>query len=210
MNTERPRLLPINEPAAEFSEEDQKKLKELEDKVEASAMDFCLSIAEIHNYKDGLFWKGRYESFAQYVKVRFGYGEQHAYRLASTGVFVTELKDSRRNLPLPQTEIQVRHIINKIPSARRIDCWEQITQKHEAKKLTGEIIEAEVIEFRKTIPKEELKLLKPTPKPKKKTGVREIKKASRSLIEKLKKAVSGLPNSADILKGIKKVEDLIG
>ena len=212
MNAERPRLPHTSAPEALFKKENQAKLKELEDKVERSAMDFCLSIAEIHNYKNGLFWKDRYESFPQYVKARFGYGEQHAYRLAATGVFVTQLIESGKKIPLPQTEIQVRHILNKIPPTRQIQCWEHITQKHETNQRTGQIIEAEVALFRKTLSKQEIKDLKPAQKTKakKKTGVREIKKMSKDLLERLKKAVSTLPNSADILKGIKKVEDLIG
>ena len=194
-----------------MAKEDKKKLEELEAKVERSAMDLCRNLAEIHNYKDGLFWK-EHGSFHAYVKARFNYGEQHAYRLVAAGDFISELEASTKKIPLPEKEIQVRHIINKIPEPRRIQCWEEITQKYKPEEWTGDVIEAEVIEFRKTIPKDELKAAKPASraKTKKKTGVREVKKMSKDLLERLKKAVSSLTNAADILKGIKKVEDLIG
>ena len=212
MNTERPRLPSTTTPTPRFAKEDKKKLEELEAKVERSAMDLWRNLAEIKNYKEGLFWKDRYDSFAGYVKARFNYGEQHAYRLVAAGDFISELEASTKKIPLPEKEIQVRHIINKIPESRRIQCWEEITQKYKPEEWTGDVIEAEVIEFRKTIPKDELKAAKPASraKTKKKTGVREVKKTSKDLLERLKKAVSSLTNAADILKGIKKVEDLIG
>ena len=211
MNTERPRLPSTTTPTPRFAKEDKKKLEELEAKVERSSMDLCRNLAEIHNYKDGLFWK-EHGSFHAYVKARFNYGEQHAYRLVAAGDFISELEASTKKIPLPEKEIQVRHIINKIPEPRRIQCWEEITQKYKPEEWTGDVIEAEVIEFRKTIPKDELKAAKPASraKTKKKTGVREVKKMSKDLLERLKKAVSSLTNAADILKGIKKVEDLIG
>jgi len=212
MNTERPRLPSTTSPTTRLAKEDEKKLKELEAKVERLAMDVCRNLAEIKKYKEGLFWKDRYDSFAGYVKARFNFGEQHAYRLAAAGDFIIQLDDSGKKIPLPEKEIQVRYLINKIPEPRRIQCWEGITQKYKPEEWRGEVIENEVIEFRKTIPKDELKAAKPASraKTKKKTGVREVKKMSKDLLERLKKAVSSLTNAADILKGIKKVEDLIG
>jgi hypothetical protein len=134
----------------------------------------------------------------------------HAYRLAAAGDFVLQLEDSKKKLPLPVQEIQVRHLINKIPESRRIQCWEGITQKYKPQEWTGDIIEVEVVKFRKTIPKDELNKTKPELKVKKKNGVKEAKKSGKELIKKLKKAVSILPNADEILKQLLKIEELIG
>jgi hypothetical protein len=91
-NTTRPLLLAPTAAISFLSEEDTLKLKELERKVENSFLETSRALCEIKNYKDGLFWKGRFNSFADYVKERFNYQAQHAYRLAAAGEFVKQIE----------------------------------------------------------------------------------------------------------------------
>ena len=80
--------------------------------------------------------------------------------------YILELENSKSTAPMPLRESQVRPLLNKLPKTRQVPCWEVITQKTEPAKLTGEFIEAEVIEYRKNIPEEELKANKRKRKPK--------------------------------------------
>ena len=80
--------------------------------------------------------------------------------------YILELENSKSTAPMPLRESQVRPLLNKLTKTRQVPCWEVITQKTEPAKLTGEFIEAEVIEYRKNIPEEELKANKRKRKPK--------------------------------------------
>lgn len=195
----------------ELKPADLKLLRELEAKVESSAMDFCVALAEIRSHKDGIFWKGEHSTFQEYVRVRFGYGEQHAGRLVAAGGFVLQLEDSKSSAPRPVRENQVRPLLNKLPTKHQVPCWEQITEKMAPAKLTGDIIEAEVITYRKTIPKQELEANKRRRKPKKDHIPPEDKAREKShkLVEKLKAFAGSLPQSESILKALKELKTLI-
>lgn len=190
---------------------DQKLLRDLEAQVEKSAMDFCVALAEIHSHKDGIFWKSEYSTFQEYVRVRFGYGEQHAGRLVAAGGFVLQLEDSKSTAPRPVRENQVRPLLNKLPTKHLVPCWEQITEKTAPAKLTGDIIEAEVITYRKTIPKQELEANK-RPRKAKKDRIPPEEKArekSHALVDRLKAFAGQLPQSDSILKVLKELKSLI-
>lgn len=202
----RPLLPVIKSPNSGLSPEDKAKLRDLEEKILKSTMDVCVHLAEIKGYKNGIFWNDRYDSFADYVRDRFQYQTQHAYRLAAAGEFVLLLEASAKTLPLPSNEIQVRHIINKIPEKKRVECWEKITKKFQREEWTGDVIEAAVVAFRNTIPEEELI---PARQLKKKPVLSEIRKKSHVQINRLKATVAPLPNANDILVHITKLEKLI-
>lgn len=212
VNTTRPRLIAPTAAISFLSQEDTLKLNELERKVQNSFLETCRALCEIKNYKDGLFWKGRFNSFAEYVKERFNYQAQHAYRLAAAGEFVQRIEvhnsSSTTKIPLPEKEIQVRHIINKIPEDKRLQCWQGIATKTAPSELSGVVIEAEVVEFRKKLPRNELRAHTRQRKPK--PGIAEVKNASLRLVEKLNRAVQSLPNSEQLLKGLKRITKLIG
>ena len=197
--------------ALQPSTADLKLLRELEAKVEKSAMDFCVALAEIRGHKDGIFWKGEHSTFQEYVRVRFGYGEQHAGRLVAAGGFVLQLEDSKSSAPRPVRENQVRPLLNKLPTKHQVPCWEQITEKMAPAKLTGDIIEAEVITYRKRIPKQELEANKRTRKAKKDRIPPEetAREKSRKLVERLKAFAGVLPQSESILKALKELKTLI-
>jgi len=210
----RPRLgLPTNS-VPELTPEDASVLEALEKQVENSFLATCQALWEIKSYKDGVLWKDRYTTFPEYAKARFNYREQHAYRLLAAGNFVHEIvavnnsSQEKDKLPLPEKEIQVRHIINKIPENRRLQCWQGITRKCSPSELTGVAIETEVIEFEKSLPKEELKTK--ARKRKGKAGIDKIKKTSLPLIGRLKKAISAHPEAQELLKHLVKIEELIG
>lgn len=105
-NPARPRLLAPTAAISFLNQEDTLKLRELERKVENSFLETSRALCEIKNYKDGLFWKGRFNSFAEYVKERFNYQAQHAYRLAAAGEFVKQIEShnssSTAKIPLPE------------------------------------------------------------------------------------------------------------
>ena len=197
--------------ALQPSTADLKLLRELEAKVEKSAMDFCVALAEIRGHKDGIFWKGEHSTFQEYVRVRFGYGEQHAGRLVAAGGFVLQLEDSKSSAPRPVRENQVRPLLNKLPTKHQVPCWEQITENTTPAKLTGDIIEAEVIEYRKKIPKKELQANK-RPRKAKKNRIPPEEKArekSHALVVKLKAFAEQLPQSEKILTTLKELTALI-
>jgi hypothetical protein len=203
-------LLPITKASVStLSSADSRLLEQLEARVEHSMMDFCVALAEIQKHKAGIFWRERYGSFAEYVRDRFGYKEQHAYRLAAAGAFVLEL--DAKNIPRPTNEIQARHVINKIPATHRVECWKKITQKLPSKEMTGDLIAAEVMSYRKTLPKDLLKTEKPPRKPNKVplAGVQKDRRISHELVGKLKIATAELPCAADIHGFITKIEELI-
>jgi len=195
----------------ELKPADQKLLRELEAKVESSAMDFCVALAEIRSHKDGIFWKSEHSTFQEYVRVRFGYGEQHAGRLVAAGGFVLQLEDSKSPAPRPVRENQVRPLLNKLPTKHQVPCWEVITEKTAPAKLTGDIIKAEVIKYRKTIPERELQASKPARKAKKNRIAPEEKarEKSHALVDKLKAFAELLPQSDSILKALNELKSLI-
>jgi len=209
-NTSRPRLLSPTAAISSLSQEETLMLNELEKKVENSFLDTCRALCEIKNYKDGLFWKDRFSSFAEYVKERFNYQIQHAYRLAAAGEFVRQIEShnssSTTKIPLPEKEIQVRHIINKIPEKERLQCWEGLTSKCSPSELTGVAIEAEVVEFRKKLPGEKI----PIRKRKQQNRVQEITNASLRLIKNLRMLVLAHPKAKQILKQVQKIEQILG
>jgi hypothetical protein len=177
---------------------------------EASIPPSLRALAEIKNYREGIFWKGRFDSFPEYVKARFNYKEQHAYRLAAAGDFVLQLEGEGRDIPIPDKEIQIRYILNKISKRRQVECWESIVSKYKPEEWTGDLIEAEVITFRKGLPKDELQQTRPLSKNQKKLSNSDARRSSLALVERLKKAVLRLESASEILKQIEKVERLIG
>ena len=181
-----------------LSEDDQALLLKLEAKVEKSAMAFCVALADIRDYKAGAFWEG-YSNFNEYVLKRFGYQAQHAGRLVATGCFVKKLKDAGCKV-LPLRESQARHILTKVPGDLQAECWEKITKKRPLHELTGDIIEAEVIAFRKTISPAILKAAKPNraPKQKRPPQVERARTKCFDLVKKLKEISQNLPTSSDI------------
>ena len=197
-----------------LSEDDQQKLVELESRVENSMMDFCVSLAEIRDYKEGIFWTDRYQFFPDYVKSRFGYGEQHAGRLVAAGKFVRALEQANSAAPKPIRESQIRPILNKLPEGRHVECWELLTKDKEAQaipKISADIVEAKVVEFRKTIPKAELDELK-RPRKEKANAVPSVERArvhSRTLVGKLLNTTGKLPKAAKIKGLLEKISELI-
>jgi len=68
-------------------------------------------------------------------------------------------------------------------------------------------MEAEVVNFRKKLPKQ---VTAHTRQRKAKPDIGEIKNASLLLVEKLNRAVQSLPNAEQLLKGLKRITKLIG
>ena len=99
-----PKLQPAIVATQTLSAADKDLLARLESEVENSVMSFCVALAKIRDYRDGIFWNGKYDSFPEYVKLRFGYSEQHAGRLANAGGFVRELEDAKPDVPKPIRE----------------------------------------------------------------------------------------------------------
>jgi hypothetical protein len=209
-NPARPRLLAPTAAISFLNQEDTLKLRELERKVENSFLETSRALCEIKNYKDGLFWKGRFNSFAEYVKERFNYQAQHAYRLAAAGEFVKQIEShnssSTTKIPLPEKEIQVRHIINKIPEDKRLQCWQGLASKCSLSGLTGVVIKAEVVQFRKSLPREKIHTRQRKPL----DQVRIIEDASLRLIKNLRMLVLAHPKAKQILKQVQKIEGILG
>ena len=197
--------------ATSLSEDDKKLLADLEAQIENSRMNFCVALAEIRDHKDGIFWKETHGSFQEYVRTRFGYGEQHTSRLVATGGFLLALGNAHSSAPKPIRENQVRPIINKLPKNHHVPCWELITQTNAPDKLTGETVKAGVVEYRKTIPTAELQTSKPDRKPKKTALENQIKSksASLALIKRLKLATEHLPNANEIHRSLESLISMI-
>ncbi len=206
-----PTLVRKQQPHAALSLSDQKLLAELEAKVENSMMGFCVALAEIRDHKDGVFWKERYTSFQEYARARFGYGEQHTGRLIATGGFLLELENSKSKAPKPVRENQVRPLLNKLPAEHQIPCWEKITGKTPPSKLTGDIIEAQVVQYRKNIPAAELAAVKPERRPKKNAPPPDerARGMSHAWLEKLKASTAALPQAEAIGKLLDQVAVLV-
>lgn len=198
-NMKPPTLIREPSKASALTPDDRKLLAQLEARVENSMMDFCKALAEIRDYKDGILWKRDHSSFQEYAHARFGYGEQHAGRLVATGDFLRGLENSGSKAPMPIRENQVRPLLNKLPARHQIPCWEKITKANPPSKLTGDIITAGVVQYRKTIPAAELNATKPDRRPKKSSPpVKKALEQCHSLLAKLKLAAAALPNSSDI------------
>jgi len=210
-NMKPPTLIREGRKASALTPADRELLAELESRVENSMMDFCRALAQIRDHKDGIFWKRDHSSFQEYARARFGYGEQHAGRLVATGGFLLELENSGSTAPIPVRENQVRPLLNKLPARHQIPCWEKITKANPPSKLTGDIITAQVVQYRKTIPAAELNATKPTRKPKKNSSVPEnkIRERCHDLLAKLRLATESLPKVTTIHDILDSLEELV-
>lgn len=206
-----PTLIRESPKASALTPADRELLAELESRVENSMMDFCRALAQIRDHKDGIFWKRDHSSFQEYVRGRYGYGEQHAGRLVATGGFLLQLENSESKAPKPIRENQVRPLLNKLPASHQIPCWEKITSNTPPAKLTGDIIAAEVVQYRKTIPAAELNATKPDRKPKKsfRPNEKKVREQCHTLLAKLKLVTTGLPKVTTIHGLLKSVAELI-
>lgn len=68
------------------------------------------------------------------------------------------------------------------------------------------MIKAEVVQFRKSLPREKI----PTRKRKPQDPVRDIANASLRLIKNLRRLVLAHPNAKQILKQVQKIEQILG
>lgn len=187
---------------------DRKLLTELETRVENSVMEFCVALAQIRDHKDGIFWRDQYGSFPEYVRIRFGYSEQHAGRLAATGGFLLHLADKKSTAPRPISESQVRPLLNKLEPEHQVSCWEHITESKAPAELTRDVVEAEVAQYRRNLPKIERK--QERAKPKKKTNNKQAaRERGHELVAKLRTATATLPQARDILKLLDRLEAIL-
>lgn len=203
-----PKLQPAIVTTPNLSASDRELLARLESEVENSVMSFCVALAKIRDYNNGIFWKDDYDSFPEYVKLRFGYSEQHAGRLANAGGFVRQLEDAKPEALRPIRESQVRPLLAKLLPAHVIPCWEIITEKKAPSELTADMIKAEVLEYRKRIPNAQLpptrKRDETRPSP-----VKVAKDRSHIWLKKLKVSTVALPRAVEILMLLERLENLI-
>ena len=195
-----------------LNSDEEQHLRSLEAKVEASAMDFCRALAQIRSYKEGLFWKNEFGTFEEYVRVRFGFKGQHAGRLVATGNFVLRLENSKNPPKLPLRESQVRPLLNKLPEKHQGWCWKIITEKISPAALTMDIIEAEVIAYRKkNVTKEELEAanLIRAPKTNHTPPDEKARRKCYALIRQIKALSQNLPKHGDIIDLLGELKDFI-
>lgn len=204
----RPTLVLSPQKQSSLPPADRKLLAELEARVESSVMEFCVALAQIRDHKNGIFWREQYESFPEYVRIRFGYSEQHAGRLAAAGGFLLHLEDKKSTAPRPISESQVRPLLNKLEPEHQISCWEHITENKAPAELTRDVIEAEVAQYQKSLPKSERK--QERAKPKKKTDNKQAaRERSHELVAKLRTATATLPQARDILKLLDQLDSVL-
>ena len=174
-------------------------------------MDCCVSLAKIRDHEGGRLWNQEYQTFNEYVYTRFNYSSQHALRQLAAGEFVLALENSRCGAPYPLHESQVRPIVQKLPENRRVECWVQICNKHQGVDIKAHVVEAEVIEFKKKIPKEELIGTRRAGKPKgsKPDATEAARQQSVRLLLKLEEATRSLPLHSEITRLLKPVLHLI-
>jgi len=186
-------------------------LTKLEATVEGTWLDCCIALARIRDYEGGRLWSREYKSFNEYVYSRFNYSSQHALRQVAAGEFILALENAGSSAPPPLRESQVRPIIQKLPENRRVECWEQIYKKHQVRDIKAVDVTAEVIQFKKTIPKEELIGTRKAGKPKgSKSDPTEVaRKRSKELLCRLEENSRLLPQHPEISKLLKRVLVLI-
>lgn len=194
-----------------LSREEQSLLTELEARVEGAWMECCYALAKIRDYEGGRLWNQEYKSFNEYVYSRFNYSSQHALRQVAAGEFILALESSGSKAPPPLRESQVRPIIQKLPEKHRVECWELIYEKHQVRDIKATVVESEVIQFKKGIPREELigtrKAGKPTASKPDPTAL--ARKQSMDLLCRLEETARLLPQKKNISKLLKSVLALI-
>jgi len=202
-------LAPVRE--SNLSTVDQSLLTELEAKVENSWLDCCYALAKIRDYEGGRLWNQEYKTFNEYVYSRFNYSSQHALRQVAAGEFILALENAGSGAPPPRRESQVRPIIQKLPERHRVECWEQICEKHPGEDIKAVVVEAEVVQFKKRIPKEELIGTRKAGKPKgvKPDATEAARQRCERLFHRLEEATQPLPRHQEIIRLLKPVLRLI-
>ena len=168
-------------------------------------------MARIRYYEGGRLWNRQYKTFNEYVYSRFSYSSQHALRQVAAGEFILALENAKSGAPYPHRESQVRPIIQKLPEKRRVECWEQICEKHPGEDIKAVVVEAEVIQFKKTIPKEELIGTRKAGKAKgsKPDAAEVARHRCEGLFHRLEEATQPLPHHEEIIRLLKPVLQLI-
>ena len=202
-------LVPVKQ--SPLSAVDQSLLTQLEARVEASWMDCCYALAKIRDHEGGRLWNRQYKTFNEYVYSRFNYSSQHALRQVAAGKFILELENAKSEAPYPVRESQVRPIIQKLPEKRRVECWEQICENHPGEDIKAVVVVAEVIQFKKGIPKDELIGTRKAGKPKgsKPDAAEVARQRCEGLFRRLEAATQPLPHHEEIIRLLKPVLQLI-
>jgi hypothetical protein len=139
----------------------------LKPRVDATSLDCFTALAEIKDYKGGILWKATHSNFEEYVQERFRYKPQHLGRLLGAGNLALRLKSViDKPEDLPANEVQIRHVLNKIPESLQVEAWRKVVEELQPEERTGPKILEKVKEIRKGIPKEVLAAAKPERKPK--------------------------------------------
>lgn len=191
-----------------LSKKDRTLLDELEAKVESSWLECCRSLAQIRDHEGGRLWNQEYKTFNEYVYSRFQYSSQHALRQVAAGDFILALENAKSKAPLPLRESQVRPIVQKLPEERRVKCWELIHEKHPGGDLQANVIEAEVLRYKKTIPNAELIGARRAKKRVKRDAIAVARSRSIQLAARLDEISKPLPRYKEITRLIIQVIQL--
>ena len=194
-----------------LSPRDRELLDQLEADGEGSWLSCCRSMARIRDHEGGRLWNREYKTFNEYVYSRFSYSSQHALRQVAAGKFILALENAKSGAPYPLRESQVRPLINKLPEKSWVECWEHIYEKHQERDIKAVDVEAEVIQFKKTIPKEELIGTRKAGKPKgsKPDAAEAARQRCEGLFRRLEEATQPLPHHEEIIRLLKPVLQLI-
>ena len=202
--------LPLKAVTTALTKQDQEHIALLETRVDAAPLTSFRAILELETYKDGIAWNPVHENFAAYAKNRFGFSPSHAGRSLAAGGFVKKVEDAGKS-EVPVSEIQIRHVLNKIPDTHQVACWEKLAPKgSDPKKMTGSWVKEEVSKYWKSLPPE-IQAFKPARAAKKGTVATTptVLPRPQDLVAQLQESTARLSKAREINDLLEQVENLI-
>ena len=126
-----PEIIELTEPS---TIEQQKRLSELERKIQSSFYEIGLAFREIRDKQ--LYRLQGYTKFETYVKEKWSKSVNHAYDLIAVAKIIEDLLPiSNEKVPLPTAECQVRPL-RTLESIRRQQVWLKVCQTAPNGKIT--------------------------------------------------------------------------
>lgn len=192
-----------------LSDTDKNYIELRESLVDQTPLQSFKAMVELEKYKNGIAWKP-FETFEAYAQARFGFKPAHTGRALRAGRLLLAIEKSGKAV-LPDSEIQIRHVLNKIPQSHQVECWEKIAPKGtDTKALTGPKVKEAVAKYWKSLP-QEVRDLKPAraAKTSRVNKAHAVLPQPRDLLETLIETTMDLSNASEIHKLLFQVEQLI-
>lgn len=204
--TKAPALPVINAIKSALSKEDQVFISKREEMLNQSQLERFKALVELEEYRDGIVWQP-YGSFLAYAKDRLGFEKAHIFRALAAGKFLAGV-EKLNSTESPVTEIQIRHVLGKIPESHQLSCWETIAPKGtDMQKLTGPKVKEAVHKYFKSLPKD-VQTTKATRKPKAEAKA-PVTLDPGHYVDGLRRSAEQLRHADRILELLSEIETLI-